>query len=298
MELRRLRYFVTVAEELHFGRAAQRLHMAQQPLSAQVRELEREIGYDLFERGANLIRLTPAGAVLLGEAQTLLERSKVALELTRRAGEIAVDTVRVGYCGAAVEPTLPKVIRTLGERQPAIRLELREMPQSDQLTAIERDELDVGFVYLPVDDRAFVSVPLFDEALLVAVPIDHALAHERTVPLARLAREPLVSFSRRRDPKVVGIIEDALRAEAVEMATSLIANDRISLLALVAYGFGVGFIPEHAIMPRSDIAYLQLERQARLTFAAVWSKLAAGRIVRQHFIDALAAVTFEEMKAS
>jgi DNA-binding transcriptional LysR family regulator len=297
MELRRLRYFVAVAEELHFGRAAQRLHMAQQPLSVQVRELEREVGYDLFERFANRIRLTPAGSVLLGDARSLLKRTGDALERARRAGKGEVGIVRVGYCSAAIERTLPDVIRTLGERYPAIGLDLHEMTQSEQLAAIERDELDVGFVYLPVDERMLASLVLFEEEVLAAVPAAHELARQGTVSLIRLGREPLVSFSREHHAKVVGLIDRALSDEAVEMVPSLVANDRSSLLALVAHGFGVGFIPEHAKIPRRDIAYLRLDRPIRVTFAAIWSKLAPGSLVRQHFIDALTGTAFNESAA-
>jgi DNA-binding transcriptional LysR family regulator len=291
MDLRRLRYFVTVAEELHFGRAAKRLHMAQQPLSAQVRELEREIGYDLFERYANRIRLTPAGSVLLDDARALLAGSTRAVERARRAAQGEIGTVRVGYCAAAIECTLPAAIRTLGNQHPAIGFDLREMTQIEQLAAMERDEIDVGFAYLPVDESAFASLPLFEEELLVAVPAGHALACHATVPLASVAREPLVAFSRERHAKVVAIIENALRADSVEMAISLSANDSSSLLALVAQGFGVGFIPEHALIPRSDVAYLRLERPIRMTFAAIWSKLVENRAVRKNFIDVLAGAT-------
>jgi len=287
--LRRLRYFVTVAEELHFGRAAQRLHMAQQPLSAQVRVLEREIGHDLFERYANRIRLTPAGTVFLSEAQAILERSASAVELARRAAEGEIGNVRIGYCSTAAERVLPATMRALKAAYPAIGFDLHQLNQREQLRALEHDELDLGFVYRPVDARTFASLDVMEERLVVAVAVDHRLAHAERIPPADLAQEPLVLFSRDGHPVFSAMIDETLRAASIATVAAFSARDATTALALVANGLGVAFLPEHTVVPRRDVSYVPLDTPARLQFAAVWSALAQPRLLRQRFLDALIA---------
>lgn len=290
MELRRLRYFAAVAEELHFGRAAQRLHMAQQPLSAQIRELEREIGHDLFERYANRIRLTPAGEVLLGEARAILQRSESAVALARRAASGETGVVRVGYCSAAMTEILPATIRSLKDAHPSLGLDLQERSQVEQLRALERDELDVGFAYRPFDDRTFDALDVAEERIVVAVPSDHRFAAMPRVPVELLAQEPLVLFPAERFPVLAQLTERIVDLRGRNDAAALHANDKATALGLVAHGLGVTFFPEHGAFPRGDITYVPLDTQARLRFAAVWSRLAPERLHRRHFLETLATI--------
>jgi DNA-binding transcriptional LysR family regulator len=287
MELRRLRYFVTVAEEMHFGRAAQRLHMAQQPLSAQVRELEREIGCDLFERYANRIRLTPAGHVFLTEARAILERSVSAVERARRAAKGETGIVRVGYCGTAMDRVLPATMRILQEKHPEVGFDLRELSHAEQIRAIERDELDVGFVYLPVDERTFYTLDLFNEGVVVAIPADHLLGANDRVTLSQLAGMPLIVVSGEQNPANTTLLAEVLTEISFQGPPKISGNDLRPALALVAHGFGIAILPQHSAAPRSDVAYVPLDLPVTLHFAAIWSKLGGEGVLRQRFLEAL-----------
>ena len=291
MQLRRLRYFVTVAEEMHFGRAAQRLNMEREPLAAHVRELEREIGHDLFEGSDLQIRLTPAGQTFLREAQTVLARSASAVKITRHSAKGETGIVRIGSFGRAMERVLPEVIRALRRAHPTIDVHLRAVGDEQQLRALDRDEIDVAFVYRPVDTRAFDLLDVAEEELLAVVPADHPQAQrDDRVPIGELALEPLVLVSRERHPAIASVVDEALRAASIAITNTIPANNRSTALALVAHGLGIALLPEHATVPRRDVAYLRLETPVRLQLAAVWSKRAGARSARQRFVDTLAAL--------
>ena len=287
MELRRLRYFVTVAEELHFGRAAERLHMAQQPLSVQIRELEREIGHELFERYANRIRLTAAGQAFLGESRAILERSERAVDIARRAATGEVGVVRVGFCSAARERVLPDLVRALKVDHPSIGVHLRELDQRAQLLAIERDELDVGFVYRPFDERTFASFDLFEESAVVAVPLDHRFAGETSVSLRELSSESLVVLASERHSALAPLVHRIPSDPMAEPSPRIIVHEAETALALVARGLGVALLTEGSAGQRPDTKLVPLDVAEHLTFAAVWSKLAPARITRARFLSAL-----------
>ncbi|HZZ83234.1 MAG TPA: LysR family transcriptional regulator [Anaeromyxobacteraceae bacterium] len=246
MELRHLRYFVAVAEELHFGRAAARLGISQPPLSQQVRQLERELGFELFQRSRRRVRLTEAGAVYLEEARAVLERVRQAGAAAGRVARGEAGTLAVGFVASATYGLIPTVFRRFRERHPRVALTLAEMSTFDQVAALRSGRIQLGLARRPVGDEALAAVPLLDEPLRVALPREHRLAARRTVPLRELANEPFVLFPRAPRPgwmdHVAGICREAgfqpeVAQETLELSTTV---------ALVAAGIGVTLVPASA----------------------------------------------------
>lgn len=165
MELRHLRYFVTVAEELHFGRAAERLHLSQPPLSMQIKALESEIGTQLLERSRRKVELTPAGAVFLREAREILGRVEQATAAAQRAGRGEIGELSVGFVTIADYNVLPLVLSEFRARHPGVRLNLREATTDAQVRDLAGQRIDVGFVLSPVQDDRLATRPLLREPL-------------------------------------------------------------------------------------------------------------------------------------
>lgn len=242
MELRHLEGFVAVAEELHFGRAAARLHMAQPPLSQQIKLLERDLGAVLFERSTRSVRLTPAGEALLKPAREVLAAAGVARRSVRAATAGEVGRVSIGFAGASSYDALPRLAREVSTRLPGIELVLRSQTYSGgALGQIASGDLDLGFVAW--SERSDVSMRVVSrEELLVALPTSHPLTTAETVDIADLAQEPFVAF-----PATHGsaIHEVALRRCLEAGFTPRVvqeAPDAYNLLTLVGAGVGVALV--------------------------------------------------------
>jgi len=202
MELRHLRYFVAVSEELHFGRAAERLHMAQPPLSQRIRDLEREVGVQLFDRTRHRVRLTEAGALLLEHARPVLASADAAREAMRRIRPGAAGVLRAG-----VPPdTAPQTLRTLVSRfcdlVPDVLLDLHELTTDQQLLNLRDGELDVAVVRHPSDTVGLDSGPVVSRPLGIVLAASDPLAGAEVVRLRDLAGHPLVIFPRDMAPRL------------------------------------------------------------------------------------------------
>ncbi|MBB4665187.1 LysR substrate-binding domain-containing protein [Conexibacter arvalis] len=178
VELRHLRYFVAVAEELSFTRAAERLHIAQPPLSTQIRNLEAALGVALFDRSRRQVALTDAGELLLGEARRLLTQIEQALNATRNAGTGETGRLTIGFVPSASTSTLPDHLRAFRARYPGVELFLRELPPDDLVAQLHGGALDLCFLYLPFDDERLRRVVVAREPLVAALPDDHRLAQD------------------------------------------------------------------------------------------------------------------------
>jgi DNA-binding transcriptional LysR family regulator len=292
VELRQLRYFVAVAEELHVGRAAQRLFMAQQPLSAAIRALERELDFDLFERYANRIRLTPAGETFLGEARDVLASAERAVERGRRAARGELGTVRIGFCSSAMESSVPRALSEFRTAYPSVGIDLREMAQSAQTTAIERGEIDVGFTHGASDEREFATLKILEHGIVVALPARHELADSCEIEPRELNRVPLIMFSRASNPAFHAFVAHALTSERITPLIAQEVSDKGSAIALVAIGQGVALLPEHVAkqVASDDVIFRPLVTPAQLSFAAIWSRRIGDTIVRRRFIEVLTRI--------
>ena len=242
MELRHLRYFMMVAEELHFGRAAQRLHIQQPPLSRQIQLLEAELGFPLFERSRRRVELTPAGSALLGRARQVFDALDVAIRDARSASEGESGRLVVGYPSSLAYSGLTELLRAFRTRFPLVEVALRELPPGDQIDALKAGSLDVGFVRTSLDDPVLVAELVRRESLMVVLPDDHPLSARRTIPLEALAQEPFVMFPRARGPAFF----DQLMAlcGAAGFAPRIVQEaPQLDIISMVAAGFGVSIMP-------------------------------------------------------
>jgi DNA-binding transcriptional LysR family regulator len=256
LDLRVLRYFVVLAETLHFGRAAARLSMSQPPLSRQIHGLERELGVELFIRGPHGVRLTPAGDALLPHARRLLREADALSAGAKELGRGDVGAVRLGFISTAAYNVLPRVLPEFHRRHPGIRLSLVESTSDAQFTGLSNDTLDAGLVIPPVLE-ALQYVPLLHEPLIAALP--DGRRWPRALPLARLAGEPFILFPRQASQGlydlIVGLCAGAgfaprIEQEAIQMPT---------IVSLVAAGMGVALVPASiAEMRRTGVVYRPL----------------------------------------
>ena len=243
--LEQLRGFLAVAEELHFGRAAERLKMTQPPLSRQIQKLERVVGAQLLERDNRRVALTAAGEVFLAEARRLLSLADTAPELARRVSSGSHGLVRIGFTAASTYGTLGRLLDELDRGLPDIGLDLQEMVTREQVAALLNEEVDLGLARPPFDADTFGSRLLHREALLVAVPRGHRLLDlGRDVVAADLATEPVVMHSPTRAryfyDLVVSMVPTA-SGNAVHTVSQV-----LTMLWLVAAGRGIAFVPESA----------------------------------------------------
>lgn len=245
LELRHLRYFLAVAEELNFGRAAERLGIAQPGLSQQVRALEAIIGTPLLDRSRRAVRLTPAGELLAGQARATLASTEATLRAVRRAGQGELGRLAVGYtASAAYTGVLITILGQFRRLCPAVELEVMAMTMQQQLEAIAADRLDACFIRPPVGlPTGVTSFPVLQEPIAVALPAHHPLAGDEVVKLSALAAEtfitpehaPGVSFHRH--------TVTACQAAGFHPRFGPQGRDFVTVVSLVAMGLGVALVP-------------------------------------------------------
>ena len=243
LELRHLRYFVAVAEELHFSRAAQRLRMAQPPLSQQIRKLEEHIGYPLFARNSRMVALTAAGEVLLERSRYLLRRLDEDLETVRRVGRGEIGTLTVGFIGSAMLTVLPKLIGSYRKRFAKVDLRLRELTTSGLVDAIRRGAVDLGFLRDAGPTEGLLVENVVAERFVAAVSEKHPLANRKRISLIDLKGEPLILFARELGPlawdKTIALCETSgFRPTIVQDAP-----EWLTVLRLVSSGLGFSIAP-------------------------------------------------------
>ena len=243
MDLRRLRYFLAVAEELHFGRAAARLEIAQPPLSRQIAALEAEIGAQLFDRSRSQIQLTQAGAVLEGHARFLVTRLDAAYAETRRVGEGRAGRLRVAFVGSASYGVLPTLIKSYRSHYPDVDLALGAMNNAALHSALIQREIDIAVARPDLGDADLRAEPLGEEPLILAVPDASAAAAAKGLRLADLARETFVLYPRLPRPSYADFVIDLCRQEGFEPKSPEIAQDYQTAISLVSVGVGVSVVP-------------------------------------------------------
>ncbi|WNI28431.1 LysR family transcriptional regulator [Streptomyces sp. ITFR-6] len=240
MELRHLSAFVAVAEELHFGRAAKRLQMAQPPLSQQIRRLEKELGVQLFERNTRSVRLTGAGESFLQPVRAVLDGLDVAVRAAKAAGRGEYGRVGIGFAGASSHGTLPRLTRAVRAAHPGIELVMTGQTYADvALARVADGSLDLGFVRLPVTQPGVVHRVIDEEELVCALPSDHPLATRDSVSIEALAGEPFVSFPANAGSTVRDAMVGACEAAGFNPRVVQEAPDSYTIMALVAAGVGV-----------------------------------------------------------
>lgn len=252
MEFRHLRYFVVLAEELHFGRAAQRLAITQPPLSLNIQQLEASVGARLFERDSKGVRLTAAGQAFRASALALLAQAEQASALARGIQDGVIGRLRVGFVGSVLLRGLPQWLAAHQAAQPGIEIALSELNSQDQIDALLRDELDLGLVHTPHVPAPLQAALVHADPFMACVPAAHALARRRKVSLLELRDEPFVLFSRRASPDYHTRIVEMCGALGFHPKLRHEARHWLSVVALVAQGMGVSVVP--APLQRSGIS--------------------------------------------
>lgn len=247
MELSDLRSFVAVAEELHFGRAAERLHVTQPPLSRQIRRLEDEMNVRLFHRTTRRVDLTDAGREFLADARQVLSAAERATTRARSVDRGETGRLAIGAVTPAIDGFLPDLVREYRARHPRVDVSLAEMDTASQLDALRADRLHAGFVRLAGHDvRGLSTQVLRRERLVLALPRRHRLAGEGAVPLASLAGEPVVALAPDVQPELHRRLAVACSEAGFALRVAQTTRTVPTMTALVAAGMGVAFVPESA----------------------------------------------------
>ena len=270
MDLRQLRYFVTVAETLHFGRAAERLSISQPPLSRSIAAFERELGVTLFERGTRGVRLTGAGGALLPESRRLLRDADAIASGARELSRGEVGVVNLGFLAASAYGVLPRLIPAFRRERPGVRLVLTEATTDRQLAALRDGSLDAGILLPPVSEPALAYRTLTREPLVAALPATRRWPSR--LPLRRLAGEPFVLFPRQVGPGLYDLIVRACERAGFAPRVEQEAVQMPTIVSLVAAGMGVALVPASLRrMRRMGVVYRPLsEALPRVEMGLAW----------------------------
>ncbi|CAG4909476.1 LysR family transcriptional regulator [Paraburkholderia gardini] len=243
MDLRQLRYFIAVAEEQNFSRAAERLHMTQPPLSRQMQLLEEEIGVPLFVRGARPLKMTEAGQILYEKAPRVLNEADGLAPLTRQLMRTTRRIV-IGFVPSTLYGPLPEVIRAFRKATPGVELSVIEMFSLEQTAALKAARIDIGFGRIRMDDDQLAREVLAEEDLIAALPATHSLASDKTpLPLAALAKETVIVYPGQPRPSYADQQISALRDQALEPHAIHEVMELQTALGLVAAEIGVCLVP-------------------------------------------------------
>jgi len=274
LELRQLKYFIRVAELEHFGKASEDLHVVQPALSRQVKQLEEELGVELFERLPRGVRLTAAGRVLLERARGLMTDLDRVVSATRLAGLGKTGFVRIGFAdGATYSGHVPAIIRDFRMRSPQVELEL--IPASSLLQAqlLAQNTIDVGFVYwLPLDKQKVGHHDINNEKVVLAVAESNPLSKRKSLRLKDLATVPFIWFKRSNAPMFYDLIAARCNQGGLTLNVVQEAFTESTMLSLVAADIGITFITEAARRRKPDNVVLidVLDLKANLTLWAIW----------------------------
>lgn len=262
LEMNQLRCFVTVAEELHFNRAAERLNMTQPPLSRQIQMLERGMDCQLFTRTSRSVALTEAGKSFLIDAQRILRLFKAAQETARNISLGQTGVLRCGFTAVTAYRFLPMLIQQMNEHIPGCRLDLKEMVTSHQIEALDTGELDIGLLRPPVDRRHYADTLVSREKLLLAMPTGHRLSRRKLARWRDLDGEDFIMYDSVDAKYFHDLLAVFLTRKRVQPNIVQTLTQNHSILSLVRTGMGVAVVPESArILDIADVVYREFSDQ-------------------------------------
>jgi DNA-binding transcriptional LysR family regulator len=261
LELRHLRYFIAVADELHFGRAAAKLFIAQPPLSQQIQQLEREIGFKLFARSSRKVELTPAGRIYLDETRASMALLEKAALHGRRVARGEVGTLAIGFVGTATFSILPQSLRSFRSLYPEVNLTLRELVSARQVQALRERRIQVGFARPAITDATgIVCETIVTEPFLAALPQSHRLAERSSIHLGELASEEFVLFPRSPKPSYGDLLNEVCEGAGFQPNVTQETAEIQTAISLVAGSMGVTLVPASASNTnRQGVVFVQLD---------------------------------------
>ncbi|TXK73509.1 LysR substrate-binding domain-containing protein [Paenibacillus sp. N3.4] len=286
MDLKKLRYFITVAEELHFNRAAKKLNMTQPPLSQQIQGLEEELGVKLFERTKRQVRLTSAGAIFLEESRNMVSQLERSIKMTQLAYQGKKGQLSIAFVDSAVGGMMVNVLKEYRKRFPDVQLTLSEMTSAQQLKALHAGKIDVGFLRL-LDPSKHITTRLYtNESLVAVLPELHPLAVHPTVSLHALANEPFILSPHHMGASFHDLIIDFCRQHGFQPHIVQEAVQMYTIVNLVAADIGISIVPSSvSVFQRSDIVFRSFnEVTPRVPLYAAW-KTDRSEIVLTQFLE-------------
>jgi DNA-binding transcriptional LysR family regulator len=272
---RLLSQFIAVAEELHFGRAAARLHMAQPPLSQAIKNLEEIVGVQLLARSKHSVSLTPAGRAFLEEARELIAHGQRAIDTARRASEGLTGRITIGFMGSVSYELLPRILREFRTQFPAIHVDLREQTSVEQIESLHASKIDLGIVRVPLNNAADLNMRTIEvERFIAVLPRDHRLAASRSLRLEDLAEAPFMIFPADKSPSLHAKFLMACDEAGFSPRIAHEAWQMASMVSLVAAGMGVALLPAQVRnSPHPGVVYKDLDNDSErleLKIAAAW----------------------------
>ena len=260
MELRHLRYFIVVAEQLHFSRAAAILHIAQPPLSQQIQSLENELGVPLLVRTKRSVQLTPAGKVFLMEAKRVIAQVERAIAAAHQAHSGVLGQLDIGFVGTAIAETLPAILKAFRECYPLVETKLQNLVTTEQVQALHEGQIQVGILHPPILDASLNLEIICREPLVVVLPADHALARQENIAPAQLREETFVMYPRTWNPGLFDQIINLCQHAGFSMRLGQEALGWESIISLVAADFGLSIVPVSSQLLRNvGVAYRPLQ---------------------------------------
>jgi DNA-binding transcriptional LysR family regulator len=293
IDIRRLFYFVAVAEELHFTRAAGRLHIAQPPLSYQIQQLEKDLGVQLFERNRHQVQLTEAGKVLLDEARRIFAQLEQTVRQVRRVGHGEVGFLTLGFVPSASNSVLPTILQAFQQQFPAIQLFLKEMNPDQMVQALHDHRIDVGMVYMPLADSVLCAQTVLREPFVVALPVSHPQAREEPADLHTLAAEYFIVPSRYAAmPGLYAHVMEACHQAGFTPKVRQEAWLMQTIIGLVAANMGIALVPASIQnLHRTGVIYRPLRDITReVELGVVWRRDSTFPVL-QRFLQVISTLT-------
>jgi len=282
MELRHLRYFVTTAETLHFTRAAERLGITQSALSVQIRSLEEELGIRLLERNNRCLALTSAGAVFLREAKVTLASAEHAALRAQQAANGQIGRLKIGYVISASVPVVTRGLREFQEKCPGVDLFLNDLPEADQWRQLQSGRIDIALTRSATENEAFCGRALAEGCFHVMLPQGHRLSERKTVPIAELRGERLITVRTEEFPVYSQALSPACHRAGFEPPVWRQVRDLASIQWMVSAGMGVGYCASHLdALLRQDVVTRPLTPKIPTTLWVQWRADEVSPIIRQ-----------------
>ncbi|MBD3625746.1 MAG: LysR family transcriptional regulator [Rhodobacteraceae bacterium] len=286
IEIRHLRYFLRVAEELHFGRAAEMLGVSQAPLSQQIRQLEERMGVRLFDRTTRTVRLTPAGKVLYDKAQEVLTALEGGIRSTQAAGGLTSGTLKIGAVYVAVFTFMSEVMRAFLERNPKVRMDMQIHTTEEQLSLLKERKIDVAFVRPPRSASGINFSEIHREGFVAALPEQSPIAHRPDLTLSTLRDEAFITYS-----SIVGVsYQDVVLQQCKKAGFRPNVVQEVShthtIVTMVAAGLGVGVVPAWVeLTPMKGVVYRPLpELPKAVALVVAWREDSMNPFVKR-FVD-------------
>lgn len=282
-EIRHLRYFVAVAEELSFSKAAVRLHMSQPPLSQQIKALEDDLGVQLLERSRREVRLTEAGKIFLNESRNILANLRSAVGATIRAAAVDGGNIRIGFVTSALLQVLPIVLDRVSKDFPDIELSIYDMSSRDQVDSLMQERLDIGIVHSIPAISTFNKLPIYSQPFILAIPAGHELEHAEKITAAELEKHRIIGFSRDHSPSLYDAQLACCLAKGFRPTLVHQARTPFTVFQLIRSGLGISIVPKpYSRLPFPGIVFKDVDNSAgHLHLYAIWRDEVSTELVRK-----------------